>query len=60
MSATVFVKYHGYFVRFVKRNDVSSVYELVERRMATPFVSEADAWMMARDYGLDIHETAVE
>lgn len=53
MSATFFLKLREQYVRltFIEGK---SVYELVDRSGATPFISEADAWLAAHQHRLNI------
>lgn len=53
MSATFFLKHRDLYVRltFIAGK---SVYELVDRSHATPFISEADAWLAVHQHRMNV------
>lgn len=58
MSAYFIVRYHGAPIKFhhVAGRKVASV---VERREASTFTNESQAWLDAASYGLDIQHVTV-
>lgn len=59
MSAVFIVRFHGHPVRF-RFAAGKSIYEVTTRELATPFISEADAWHAASHHGLSAEFLAID
>lgn len=51
MSATFYLLYHGHPIRLLFQTG-KTVAEITDRAFATPFISEADAWLAAAQHHL--------
>lgn len=59
MSGVFHLLYHGHYVRLIFLSG-RAAYELVERRRATPFTSDAEAWTAAAQHHLTPEQVTIE